>query len=207
MTPKVVAARAALALSTLAAPTSADVAVRPPACRRAAVAIAIDRSGSMTGRKLDDAKSAASAVVDRLGANDCVTVLEFDSTPTTVVPLQALSNPTAVKAAILRVQAGGGTEFLPALDAARLALENATASKKHVLFLSDGQAPAAGLQQLARTMSRDHITISTVALGSDADRSTLAMLSTTAGGRAYVVPDSSTLPHVFVRDIDALLAP
>ena len=55
----------------------------------------------------------------------------------------------------------------------RLGPSKAKARKGHVLLLTDGQAPAAGLRELAVTMAAEGTTISTIALGGDADQTLL----------------------------------
>jgi Mg-chelatase subunit ChlD len=177
-----------------------------PTCTRSAFAFVIDRSGSMTGQRIESVKSAAQAAVDKLGTNDCVGVIAFDSAPTTIVPMQPLSNPGAVKAAIARIQPGGGTEILTALDAAHNALVLQTAAhKRHVVLLTDGQSPIAGLQTLATRMNGEHITITTIGYGSDVDENTLKMISSTASGRYFHVMDPSATTTVFSRDVDMTL--
>jgi secreted protein with Ig-like and vWFA domain len=177
-----------------------------PTCTRLAFSFVIDRSGSMTGQPIESAKAAASAAVDKLGTNDCVGVIAFDSAPTTIVPMQPLTNPGTVKAAIARIQAGGGTEILTALDAAHKTILGQTAARKrHIVLLTDGQSPVAGLQSLAQTMNGEHVTLTTIGYGSSVDEQTLKMLSTTASGRYYHVMDPNALTTVFGRDVDATL--
>jgi len=198
---------ALLALTAFVVPAIAR-ADAAPTCGRLALALVVDRSGSMTGQPLDNAKAAGSAAVDRLGTSDCVTVITFDSAPTTVVALHPLSDPNAVKAAIARIQAGGGTEIGSAIDVAHKSLLTATAArKKHILLLTDGQSPTAGLQQLAQTMSIEHMTLSTVGFGSSTDEQTLKMLASTTSGRYYRVTDATALAGVFSREVDRVLAP
>ena len=177
-----------------------------PTCTRSAFAFVIDRSGSMTGQRIESVKAAASSAVDKLGTNDCVGVIVFDSSPTTIVPMQPLLDPGAVKAAIARIQPGGGTEILTALDAAHNALVMQTAARKrHVVLLTDGQSPTAGIQTLAQRMNGEHITITTIGYGSDVDESTLKMISSTAAGRYFHVMDPSATATVFARDVDMTL--
>ncbi len=179
-----------------------------PSCTRLALALVIDRSGSMTGQSIDNAKAAAAATVDKLTTSDCVTVIAFDARPTTIVPLHALNDAAAVKTAIATIQAAGGTEILSALDAASKALHAATsAQKKHVILLTDGQSPTAGMQQLAQAMSTSHTTITTVGLGSGVDEQTLRMLSNTGNGRYYHVGDVTALTRVFTREVEVTLGP
>ncbi len=177
-------------------------------CRRLAVSIVLDRSGSMTGQPLDNAKSATAAVIDKLGPTDCVSVIAFDSQPQTVVTMHPLTDPFVVKSAIARIQAGGGTEILTALDAAHKSLLGvSTASKRHVVLLTDGMSPVAGLQALASTMNNEHMTITTIGVGTSTDEQTLKMISSTGTGRYYKVIDVTQLPRIFTREIDMLIGP
>ena len=162
----------------------------------------------MTGQPLDGVKTATSAAIDKLGPNDCVAVIAFDSAPTTIVAMHPLNDPQAVKAAIARIQAGGGTDMLSGLDAAHKALAVQTAArKKHVVLMTDGMSPIAGLQQLAQTMNGEHMTITTIGYGTSLDEQTLKMLSSTAAGRYFHVGDPTAFTTVFSRDVDITLAP
>jgi len=180
-----------------------------PACNRLALTLVIDRSGSMTGAKLAEAKAAAAAAVDHLTGNDCVAVITFDSAPQTVVPMQSASDKTAIKDAIARITAGGGTEILTALRAAHgtFTAQTAAARKKHVILLTDGMSPVAGLQTLAQTMVAAHETLTTAGLGDDVDEQTLRALSATGTGRYYHVVDPTMLARIFTREVDLALTP
>jgi Ca-activated chloride channel homolog len=194
---------AVMAVSLASATARADTR----ACTRLALAVVIDRSGSMTGLPIDNAKAAASAAVDRLGPSDCVTIIAFDSAPTIVVPLEAVKDVNAVRTAIANIRAQGGTEILSALSAAHASLLGATtARRRHVVLLTDGISPVAGMQALAQTMSAEHMTLTSVGLGSSTDEPTLKMLSSTTAGRFYRVIDPSVLPRIFAREVD-LAAP
>src|SRR5690242_1980517 len=50
-------------------------------------------------------------------------------------------------------------------------------------------------------MRRAHVTLSTVALGVDADRRLLQALAAAGGGRYAFTADASTLPRIFARDV------
>ena len=197
-----------LAVAAVFCASSVAYADAAPTCTRSAFELVIDRSGSMTGQRMEAAKAGASAAVDKLGVNDCVGVIAFDSSPTTIVPLSPLTNPGAVKAAIARIQPQGGTEILTALDAANKALATQTSpGKRHVLLLTDGQSPAAGLQSLAQTMGSQHITITTVGLGTDIDENLLKDISSAASGRYFHVVDLTAVATVFTRDVELTLRP
>ena len=71
-----------------------------------AMALVIDRSGSMTGLPLEMAKQAAKATADTLAADDLLEVIAFDSQPTRVVHLTPAKHRARIQSDISRIQAG-----------------------------------------------------------------------------------------------------
>ena len=72
-------------LTGFALPNSED---RPPVN----IAIVIDKSGSMTGRKIEKAKEAAIAAIHRLRSSDIVSVVVYDQGVQVVVPATRLTD-------------------------------------------------------------------------------------------------------------------
>lgn len=167
-----------------------------------AMALVIDRSGSMTGLPLEMAKQAAKATADTLAADDLLEVIAFDSQPTRIVRMTAAKHSARIQNDIARIQAGGGTEIFPALDAAYQALSTTRAKRKHVVLLTDGQAPQNGIRDLVQAMSAEEITVTTVGLGGGVDEALLRMISEVGGGRFYKVSDPQSLPRIFTRETE-----
>jgi Mg-chelatase subunit ChlD len=167
-----------------------------------AMALVIDRSGSMTGLPLEMAKQAAKATADTLAADDLLEVIAFDSQPTRVVRLTPAKHRARIQSDIARIQAGGGTEIFPALDAAYQALSSVRAKKKHVILLTDGQAPQNGIRDLVQAMSAENITVSSVGLGNGVDENLLRMIADVGQGRFYKVADPQSLPRIFTRETE-----
>jgi Ca-activated chloride channel homolog len=167
-----------------------------------AMALVIDRSGSMTGLPLEMAKQAAKATADTLAADDLLEVIVFDSLPTRIVRMTPAKHRARIQSDIARIQAGGGTEIFPALDAAYQALSTTRARKKHVILLTDGQAPQNGIRDLVQAMAAESITVSTVGLGAGIDETLLRMISEVGGGRFYKVADPQSLPRIFTRETE-----
>lgn len=124
-------------LLEMAAPDADSDAVRSPATLQ----IVLDRSGSMANGRLDGAKSALLALIDRLASSDSFGVVAFDDDVQVVVPAGPLSNKPAVKAAIARITTGNSTDLsaglLRGLQEARRAAGPAGAT---LLLISDGHA-------------------------------------------------------------------
>jgi uncharacterized membrane protein len=167
-----------------------------------AMSLVIDRSGSMTGLPLEMAKQAARATVDTLAPDDLIGVIAFDSVPTRYVKMQLARNRSRIEADIARIQAGGGTEIFPALDAAYQDLSVVQARKKHVILLTDGRASSTGIRDLVQAMAAESITVTTVGLGSEVDDQLLSMIKDFGGGRYHKVPDPSSLPKIFTREAE-----
>jgi len=175
-------------------------AAAPKAKAPIAAVMVTDRSGSMQGPKIESAKSAAIAARKQLPRGALFGMIAFDTAPAVVVDLAPARGPTIDKR-IAEVQPGGGTDILPALEAARAMLAKAPARLRHVIVASDGQSPYDGLTDLAEAMHREGITVSTVAIGPDADQDLLGAIALAGGGRSYVVGDATTLPVVYRKEM------
>ncbi len=167
-----------------------------------AMTLVIDRSGSMTGLPLEMAKQAARATADTLAGDDLLEVIAFDSQPTRIVRMTPAKHSARVQNDIARIQAGGGTEIFPALDAAYQGLSTTRAKRKHVVLLTDGQAPQAGIRDLVQAMAAESITVTTVGLGGGVDEGLLRTIADVGGGRFYKVSDPQALPRIFTRETE-----
>ncbi len=180
----------------------------------AAIAIVIDRSGSMnysvmgTRRsKQEIANEGAAMAIGLLDKNDYVAVYSFASTTRDVVPMQLVQDPEPIADRIRSIRAEGGTNMFPALQRAHRALQSVDAEIKHVVCLSDGQSQGGGFVELAQQMNSDGITVSTIAVGDDADTTTLEEIAIQGGGTYYFVRNPDILPRVFVKDIQVVRHP
>jgi uncharacterized membrane protein len=167
-----------------------------------AMVLVLDRSGSMSGLPIEMAKAAAKATADTLASDDLIEVIAFDSAPTRVVRMTPAKHRARIQGDISRIQAGGGTEIFSALDAAYQTLTVTRARRKHVILLTDGQAPHNGIRDLVQAMAAEGITASAVGLGSGIDEQLLRLISDGGGGRLYKVADPQSLPRVFTRETE-----
>jgi uncharacterized membrane protein len=162
--------------------------------------LCIDRSGSMTGEKIELAKDAAKATAELLGADDLIGVIAFDSQASPIVRLQRAANRLRIGNDISKLQAGGGTNILPALKEAYEELDPAPAKVKHVILLTDGQADYAGISELVDEMQEHRITVSAVGVGAGADKTLLTMIAERGGGRFYFTQDAQNIPKIFTKE-------
>lgn len=162
--------------------------------------LAIDKSGSMAGAKLELAKEAAKATAELLAPDDYLGVIAFDSAPHRVVRMQSARNRLGIRRDIARITAGGGTAIFPALDAAYQDLTVTRARIKHVILLTDGQAPEEGIPELTRLMRAEGITVSTIGLGADVQRGLLESIAALGGGRSHFTNDPNHVPRIFMHE-------
>ena len=169
-----------------------------------AMALVIDRSGSMTGLPMEMAKAACRATVETLQGDDMIEVIAFDSTPQRYVKMQPARYRSRIQNDIARIQPGGGTEIFSSLDMAYQDLSVVQARKKHVVLLTDGQAPVQGIKDLATGMLAEAITVTTVGLGEGVNQELLRSVADAGGGRFHLVPDPNSLPKIFTRETELI---
>ncbi len=164
-----------------------------------ALALVLDRSGSMQGPKLEAAKEAARVTAEVLSPNDYITVIAFDSEATLYVRPTRASNKMRISTDIARLQSGGGTNIYPGLKEAFEQLQGINAKVKHVILMTDGEAPSDGIAELVGDMRNARITVSCVGV-QGADRTMLQMISEAGEGRLYMVEDIGALPKIFMKE-------
>ena len=198
-------------------PVSAEPPIEPQQ-GSLALFIVLDRSGSMdvlTGggsaaggaSKLAMAREAAIQAAGLLQPEDTLGVVAFDSAFTWVVPPVKLAGPTEVKraqAAIATIKPGGGTSILPPLEAAFQAAASSDAPLRHIVLLTDGESNDRGYEELISRMQPARITLSALAIGSDADTRLLSNLARLGGGRYYFTERVNQIPRLASKETTIL---
>lgn len=165
-----------------------------------ALALVLDRSGSMSGQKIELCKSAAIATAEILTKRDFIHVVAFDSAAHPVVPMTRVDSPAALASQIATLTSGGGTNIYPGMANARNALNGVKARIKHMIVLTDGHTSGAGYETLAATCRSEGMTISTVAVGSGAQVGLLQSIASAGGGEAYLTMDPQAITRIFTQD-------
>lgn len=163
--------------------------------------IVLDKSGSMSGDKIELAREAAARSVSLLRPNDTLGVIAFDEKPWQVVKTGPIKDRKKVANQIRSITADGGTEIFTSLQMAYEELKPLDLQRKHIILLTDGQSETSiNWQQMIKNGKNDKITLSTVAVGSDADVGLLQEMAKDGGGRFYNVQDVSSIPTIFSRE-------
>lgn len=162
--------------------------------------IVLDRSGSMYGSKLELAKEAAARSVEMLRDEDTLGFIAFDDRPWEIIETGPLNNKEEAVDTILSVTPGGGTEIYGSLARAYENLADLKLQRKHIILLTDGQSQSGNYEDLIAEGKENGVTLSTVAIGQDADANLLEALSEKGTGRFYDVVDEQTIPSILSRE-------
>ncbi|MBK3495382.1 VWA domain-containing protein [Viridibacillus sp. YIM B01967] len=167
--------------------------------------IVLDKSGSMDGNKIKLAKEAAVRSVELLRDDDTFGFIAFDDRPWEIIPPAPLTDKEQAIEKILSVPPNGGTEIYSSLSFAYESLRDLKLQRKHIILLTDGEAAtSSSYDQLIEEGKNANITLSTVAIGQDSDRSLLQYLAEVGAGRFYDVADEETIPSILSRETSML---
>ncbi len=168
------------------------------------VLLAIDTSGSMQGRALEDAKAAASTFVQGLGQQDKAAIVSFAATP--LLAQQFTENKEALARALRDLKAVGDTALYDALTLAAEAMAQQSGGRRIVILLSDGEdtASKAKLAEALQAVQAAGAPVFTVGLGAQVDRNVLNTVASSTGGVALYAPSSADLQTAYKNIADQL---
>jgi Ca-activated chloride channel family protein len=177
------------------------------------VAIVLDRSGSMSGDKIQHAREAAIAAIERLGGDDIVSVIAFDDAVTTVVPATKLKSREEVIAAIRQIRIGGNTALFAGVSkgAEELRKFKSPQMVSRMVLLSDGQANVgpSSADELGRygvSLAKESISVTTIGLGLDYNEQLMAQLAQHSDGNHAFIKDPAELAAVFTEEFGDILS-
>ncbi len=182
---------------------------------RVAIAVALDRSGSMAApvkggkTKMDLANIGTAECVRLLSSGDSFAVIAVDSAPHVVQPLTDVDNTDAITDRIRRIESSGGGIFVyEALVAAGNELMKAEQATKHIILFSDAQdsEEPGDYQNLLAKYASAGITVSVIGLGSprDVDAKLLEDIAKRGNGNVMFTTDPQELPRLFSEDTMAV---
>lgn len=199
--------------------TSLNVLVRitPPAAERQAerpplnLALVLDRSGSMSGPKLELAKEAACNLVSNLSSRDRVAVVAFDSTVDCIVESTLVTDKRALHGAIRSIDDAGQTALHQGwvdggLQVARHLGREMTS---RVILLTDGQANVGEsdpgvLASHAGGLAERGISTTTMGIGDDYDERLLEGMARGGDGNFYHIESQAQFEQFFHLELNGL---
>ncbi len=191
--------RMELVVSSEASPTTAT---RAPTD----LVIVLDRSGSMSGNKLLDAKSAARELVSLLGEEDRFSLVTYANGAGVEIDLSfpTEANRTGWNNTIDTIQAGGGTHMQAGLATALGTWEKTPGRVMRTILISDGLPDRPdGLMDLAQRSATEEIPLTTIGIGLDYDEKLMTELADAGTGNFYWTQRGDDLAAVFATEFDA----
>ena len=167
-----------------------------------AVVLIVDKSSSMTGRKIELARRSAIGLIENLKPYDQVGVLIMDNSYQWAVTMRPADDPSSIKSLIAGIVADGGTNIPPALREAYRRIRRLDAVYKHIVLLTDGISEEGDSMSLARQALANNVTISTIGLGEDVNRDYLQKVARLAKGKSYFLTDFGDLEQLLLRDVE-----
>lgn len=176
------------------------------------LAIVLDRSGSMSGGKLEQAKQAAEMLVDQLEKDDVLSLVVYETEVEVVLPAGRVGNRHAeIKRLIRRIQTGGSTALYGGVERGGRELSEFLSKERvnRVILLSDGIAnvgPSSNreIARLGSRLAREGMSVTTIGLGSDYNETLMTALAEASDANYYYVADVETLPEVFQKELGQL---
>jgi Mg-chelatase subunit ChlD len=176
-----------------------------------AIAIAMDRSGSMSmpaggGRiKMDLADLGAVSVMDLMSDMDEIGVIAVDTAPHVIVPLDTVEKNRSQRGKILSIGSmGGGIYVQEALIAAASMVSTAHAQTRHIIMFADAaDAEQSGrYQEIVQKCLEAGVTVSVVGMGTerDPDANMLKDCAQRGGGTCYFASSPDEIPRLFAQD-------
>lgn len=173
--------------------------------------VVLDKSGSMSAEnRLPYAKQAVLDLVQRLGAEDRLGLVLFDSVAEVISDLQPMTDVQRARLSqsVRAIQPGSGTNMSEGLFKARtLFLNQASERNRALLLLSDGEANEGitlpeGLNGIARGIGEQGVVLSTIGMGLGFNEALMASLADHGmGGYAYL-EHLGGLAEILARHLD-----
>ena len=176
-----------------------------PEPRPLELVIVIDRSGSMSGTPMAQARNAAIAAVHALRLDARVGVVAFSGQADRTIAPQPMSAATSVINFIRSIDADGGTNIAAAVQAANQIMSHDDRYIHHVILISDGESEPQSAIAASTALAGRGVSISTITIGSYSGL--LAEIARIGRGRYHVTASAAGLASLVVSEAMARQPP
>lgn len=177
--------------------------------RHVDMVIVLDRSGSMKGRKINDARRAVLELLSSLSARDRFALVTYSDGVQIASGLLNVSgiNRQRMESAVSGVRVGGGTNLGAGLQAGIniLRSSNRSTNAAKVILISDGLAnkgitDVQALGGIAAVAVEKEFAVSTVGVGADFNEYLMTAIADQGTGNYYYLENPSAFAEVFQKE-------
>ena len=181
-----------------------------PEARNVDMVIVLDRSGSMQGRKLNDARRAVLKLLANLSAEDRFAMVTYSDGVQIASGLVNVTqdNRVHLETAVNGVRAGGGTNLGAGLQAGidMLRTPYRSNSAARVILISDGLANKGiidpkSLAGIASAAVEGEFAVSTVGVGIDFNEQLMTAIADRGTGHYYYLENPAAFAEVFQKEL------
>jgi len=176
-----------------------------------ALALVLDKSGSMEGRPMEQLKIAVKYLVDRLTPADLLTIVTFGEESEIVMPLRRVMNTDLIKQHVDMIRPRGTTNLWAGITDAVTQLFSTDAPHhiKRVLLLTDGEANEGitDYQSIITEVRARHLagmSYSTLGMGIEYNEELMMAIAKNTGGNYHFIEHPDEIPMVFERELGSL---
>lgn len=172
------------------------------------IAFVLDKSGSMSGQKMIQAKQALEMALSKLNKDDVASLIVYDDEARVLWPAAVMQNPQQLLQTIHSIRADGSTALFAGVTQGSYEIRKFLDKNKvnRVVLLSDGMANIGPskpheLAELGRALSKQRISVSTIGLGLGYNEDLMTQLAGHSDGNHYFVEDADKLAGVFDSEL------
>src|SRR5688572_7180502 len=176
------------------------------------LSMVLDRSGSMSGRKIEEAKDAAKYCIDQLIATDRISTVIFDDHVDVLIPSQPVENKELLKRSINSIVTAGSTALHEAWVRGGLQVSDHLngASINRVLLITDGQANVGEtdvdrIVAQASELAAKGVTTSTIGIGAGFNEDLLMPMAEAGLGNSWHVQEPQDMVRIFETELQGLV--
>lgn len=173
--------------------------------------IVLDRSGSMGGQKINDARMAVIRLMERLSDRDRLGIVTYSNGVQTLSPLVNMNtaNLEKLSAIVRRIQSSGGTNLGGGLQhgITTLLTTKGTLRQRKVILISDGLAnqgitDPTTLGSMAANGSEYNLAVSTVGVGYDFNEVLMTTIADHGAGNYYFLENPQAFAKIFEKEFE-----
>jgi Ca-activated chloride channel family protein len=172
------------------------------------LSLVLDKSGSMSGKKIQNLRQAAKLVVDRLGPEDTISIVAFSDRKYLIAESQQVVDQEDLRKKIDRIRDGGGTAISGGMGQGLAELDKALSPDRisRMLLLTDGQTFGDEKQclKLGKKAGESGVVVNALGLGDDWNEDLLDEIAEASGGVADFIDSPDSIVSFFEQAVKSM---